>query len=47
MKVVQKEKIEVISTHNGIRLLEINVNRLVATKEKIHTTVEKQLDEFE
>lgn len=47
VKVVDEEQIEVITTHSEVQLPDIDVKRLVATKENVHTTVEEQLIESE
>lgn len=47
IKVVDEEQIEVITTHSEVQLPDIDVKRLVATKENVHTTVEEQLIESE
>lgn len=47
VKVMEEEHIKAIITRSGVQWPKINVKRPVALKEKVHTKVKEQLEEFE
>lgn len=42
-----KELVQVVTTHSGVQLHEIHLKRSATSNEKIPTTCEEQLNEFE